>query len=313
MLLVITITRDEQLADVTDLLDFPYARLDVNAESQPDLTYRMGNKGLRFFLGKLDLSKIKSVWYKLAWMTYPEKHRHNPYWLFNRLNRTVLVEQLYDLLPNAIWISHPHAVRRAENKILQMQIARELGFSIPETLVTGNAGDVSCFRKEQGSIVVKPTAKDLVFKDGKPIMFMTNLVRPSDPLDLSLLGEAPAIFQKEVQRKTELRVTVVGDKVFAASVMREDERAGLVDWRIGGKEGLLIEQYELGAGLENQCVELVKALGLEFGCIDMIVDPEDSYNFLEVNPNGSWKFIQESTGQPIAQAIARLLDYNRVD
>jgi glutathione synthase/RimK-type ligase-like ATP-grasp enzyme len=63
----------------------------------------------------------------------------------------------------------------------------------------------------------------------------------------------------------------------------------------------------LPAAIEEKCVALTQRLGLRFGCIDMIVTPEDKYVFLEINPNGQWRWVQELTGMPIAEAIADLL------
>jgi len=41
--------------------------------------------------------------------------------------------------------------------------------------------------------------------------------------------------------------------------------------------------------------------------IDLIVDHEDKYYFLEVNPNGQWRFIEERAGLSIGEAIAHLV------
>jgi hypothetical protein len=46
------------------------------------------------------------------------------------------------------------------------------------------------------------------------------------------------------------------------------------------------------------------ALGLRFAALDFIVAPDGRWWFLEANPNGQWGFIEDATGQPIADAIA---------
>ncbi|MEJ2669125.1 MAG: MvdD family ATP-grasp ribosomal peptide maturase, partial [Gammaproteobacteria bacterium] len=45
-------------------------------------------------------------------------------------------------------------------------------------------------------------------------------------------------------------------------------------------------------------------LGLNFGCIDMILTPDDEFVFLEVNPNGQWLWVEHSLGCNISGAIA---------
>jgi D-alanine-D-alanine ligase-like ATP-grasp enzyme len=44
-----------------------------------------------------------------------------------------------------------------------------------------------------------------------------------------------------------------------------------------------------------------------FAALDFIVTPEDQWTFLEANPNGQWAWIEDATGQPIAEAIAAAL------
>jgi glutathione synthase/RimK-type ligase-like ATP-grasp enzyme len=50
-----------------------------------------------------------------------------------------------------------------------------------------------------------------------------------------------------------------------------------------------------------------RALGLQYGAVDMRLRPDGTYVFLEINPAGRWLFVEDATGQPIAAALARLL------
>ncbi|MBK6588091.1 MAG: hypothetical protein IPG22_07335 [Acidobacteria bacterium] len=53
--------------------------------------------------------------------------------------------------------------------------------------------------------------------------------------------------------------------------------------------------------------ELIRSLNLQFGAIDLLVQPDGGIVFLEVNPNGQWLWLQEATGLPIADALVNLL------
>jgi D-alanine-D-alanine ligase-like ATP-grasp enzyme len=44
-------------------------------------------------------------------------------------------------------------------------------------------------------------------------------------------------------------------------------------------------------------------LGLAYGALDFIVDPDEHWHFLEVNPNGQWGWIELATDLPIAHTI----------
>lgn len=39
----------------------------------------------------------------------------------------------------------------------------------------------------------------------------------------------------------------------------------------------------------------------------MILTPDGRYVFLEINPNGQWAWIEETTGLPISEALIELL------
>ena len=52
----------------------------------------------------------------------------------------------------------------------------------------------------------------------------------------------------------------------------------------------------------------LKACGLRFGAFDLIVTPQGEYVFLELNPNGQWYWVELSTGAPMADAMADLLE-----
>ncbi len=49
------------------------------------------------------------------------------------------------------------------------------------------------------------------------------------------------------------------------------------------------------------------ALGLVYGAIDMRLQPDGTYVFLEINPAGQFLFVESVTKQPIAHRLAMSL------
>ncbi len=45
-----------------------------------------------------------------------------------------------------------------------------------------------------------------------------------------------------------------------------------------------IEPYHLPQEVEEQCFRYLSSLGLQYGCIDMMVTPEDEYVFWRLTP-----------------------------
>jgi glutathione synthase/RimK-type ligase-like ATP-grasp enzyme len=214
---------------------------------------------------------------------------------------------LYDLIPNSFWVSNPRNIMRGNNKLYQMQIAGSLDMRMPDTLVTNNASEVRKFRKLYGNIVVKPLAPEAV-KSGKSVYFMyTELVERKEKLNLEGIEISPMIFQQAITG-IDVRVTVIGDQIFATEIRKKGTLKNEVDWRVGITDGrkLYYRATVLPEYLQMQCFALVKEMGLEFGAIDFIIDPDNNYWLLEINPNGQWGFIEEQTGQPLSQAMAKL-------
>lgn len=208
---------------------------------------------------------------------------------------------------NCYWLSHPLAIRRTGNKMYQLSIARHFGFKIPDTLVTTSPVQAERFFHEHyGQVIVKPLA-GISFVSPQPMGVYASRVTQSDLDEIDLVKFAPTLFQEYIPKDVELRVTVVRDRVFAAEIHSQANDKTKDDWRRTSPEHIPHRVHKLPEQIQNQCVSLVRYLGLEFGAIDMIKTPHGHYVFLEINPNGQWLWIEEFTGLPIASTIAEAL------
>ncbi|HJQ08835.1 MAG TPA: hypothetical protein VJ836_05140 [Candidatus Saccharimonadales bacterium] len=216
----------------------------------------------------------------------------------------------YAAFPDALWVSNDNAVQRAENKALQLREAAKLGFSVPITIFTSNPQAAQQFVARNKATIIKSPSVQGPVVDDKMFYFFSTKITPETPIDYSGLHLAPAIFQAAVDVDYDLRITVVGTEIFAASVTagaEKDLSIGVRDWRIGNYTGLDITGCLLPKGIAARCIALVKTLGLQFGAIDMIRDKKGAYWFIEINPNGQWGFVEQLAKLPISQAMARLL------
>jgi glutathione synthase/RimK-type ligase-like ATP-grasp enzyme len=133
----------------------------------------------------------------------------------------------------------------------------------------------------------------------------TRVMRPDELNLLDSVRLAPVIFQEYVPAVADVRVTVVGERMFAAAIVPAPGGYQL-DYRMD-MDGASFEPTELPFETRQGIQALMERLGLVFGAVDLRRTPEDRYVFLEVNPAGEWHFVEERTGQPITQAVAELL------
>jgi len=212
-------------------------------------------------------------------------------------------------LEPARWMNHPHANRLARTKLLQLRLASRLGFLVPDTCVSA---DPETIRRQyeawNGRMVAKLAGGQIVGPDvnSQYVVHTTRMTR-ADLEEDAALSACPAIYQRLVDKRHDLRITFVGDEAFACRIDSQQHSGARIDWRAAGYAALNIEPCEIDPTVADQCRALMRALNLEIAGMDFIVTPEGDTVFLEINAAGQWAWVQEATGLPIAASIARRL------
>jgi hypothetical protein len=227
---------------------------------------------------------------------------------------SVFRQGLFEVLhPGALWINPPHAAERAERKIWQLRTAQQLGLAVPETLISNDPGRIRDFIRRQGGQVVYKTLRATCWRQGdSDLATPTSMVTEESLVEDDLLHAVPGIYQALVTKDYELRVTVIGQRLFAAKLRSQETTAGVLDWRLAGEE-LPVEPCELPPAVQDLCLALVHRLGLVFGCLDLVVDRSGQTIFLENNQQGQFLFVEERTGMPLLDAFSELLLQGRAD
>ncbi|MCK4660002.1 MAG: alpha-L-glutamate ligase [Phycisphaerae bacterium] len=202
---------------------------------------------------------------------------------------------------DAFWVNHPTRDEEASHKAYHLKVAREVGLEIPATLITNNPDRARAFveaRQPAGTIYKAFSATESCWRE-------TRLLKPEELHLLDNVRFAPVIFQEYVPAALELRVSVVGQEMFAAAI-HSQETEYKVDYRMNMKEAV-VEPFEVPGEVRGRLRAFMDRLGLVYGAIDMIKRPDGQFVFLEINPSGQWLFIEERTGQPITETFACLL------
>lgn len=252
-------------------------------------------------------SKICGVWYRRpAQFQFPREFTPAIH-LFAEQESKSTIMGLWEVL-DCIWINHPENNRRAELKIKQLKIASEIGLEIPKTLITNDPEEAEkFFRKTQSrGVIIKRLGGGIMLDGNQGSAIYTSLVSKNDMQKIDRVKYTPALFQEYIQKDLELRITMVGTKVFATEIHSQKSQKAKIDWR-KDTLNLVHKTHQLPSDLEQKLIIYVKRLGLNFGAIDMILTPSGKYVFLEINPNGQWGWIEDLTGFPISESIIDLL------
>jgi glutathione synthase/RimK-type ligase-like ATP-grasp enzyme len=181
------------------------------------------------------------------------------------------------------------------SKPYQAQLIAEHGFAVPETIVTNDPDLVRAFVAEHGSAIYKSISSE------------RSVVQTVDDVDLGRLDEirwCPVQFQAFVEG-TDVRVHTVGGQVFATAISSAATDYRYAHQQIGA--AATMEPCRLPAELEERCLTLAAALGLDLAGIDLRLTPNGQAVCFEVNPSPVYSYYEAHTGQPIALAIARYL------
>ncbi len=206
-------------------------------------------------------------------------------------------------LRDCLWVNHPWHNQAAEYKPGQLVTAAECGLTVPSTLITNDPHQARTFAEDFAPVVYKPLRHPLQkdMNGGNGMIW----VRAVDPVELDdTLSVTAHMFQAKVEKVADIRVTVVGEKVFAIRI-----DSGLLDWR-ADYDTLTYTLVPCPPALESSIRRYMRSYGLMFAAFDFALTPNGDWVFLECNPNGQWAWIPEQ--EPVvADALADLLERGR--
>jgi hypothetical protein len=260
--------------------------------------------------GKLiDLNTVRSVWYRR-----PRASIAHEYITDKPIRDCVegecqnFVDDVWNSLDCLYVPAHHAVIQRAQLKASQLKVAGALGFELPPTLFTNSPKDfIEFYRQCNGNIVSKLAGISFYRAVGPGFTRYTEVVSKRDVGYANAVRHCPIIFQAYVPKRIELRITVVGEAVFAAEIHSQRSNHTRHDYRRYDENETLYLPHELPRDIEQRCRHLVGQLGLCYGAIDMVVTPDERYVFLEINSNGQYLWIELATGLPISDAICDLL------
>ena len=203
------------------------------------------------------------------------------------------------------WLNHPRNLWRAVNKVEQLVTAADIGLEIPETLIASDKNSISDFIKKGNSVIAKAVKHGFVNKNGETWVASTQRLPSTFIEDYNLFAEIPAIYQHEIIKTYDIRVVVVGEKLFSTAIHSQNFKETEVDWRIGDITGIDLahKKINLPNEIENKCKRLLKFFSLQYSSMDFVLGKDGRYYFLELNPNGQWAWIEQIVRYPIRDAI----------
>ena len=245
----------------------------------------------------LDLNTVGATWIrKSAEFSYLSADLSPQEQAFAKQEAEQTLQSLLHML-DCYWMSHPRALRGAQWKGEQLQRAMRMGFRVPNSIVTNSPEQARAFKQAvSGPIIFKAmstpslASEELTLEQRITNGLGTTIV--DDEMDFDAVAELPCHFQEYIPKQYELRVTIIGEQVFAAKIHSQDDARTAIDSRDMSAD-IRYEATILPAELKQRCLAFVHSYGLNFGALDLIVTPDGEVVFLENNPAGQFLYVEQ--------------------
>ncbi|MBT2478990.1 ATP-grasp ribosomal peptide maturase [Streptomyces sp. ISL-94] len=248
-----------------------------------------------------NLARVRSLFYRRpSGFAFPH--------LLEQDARFALTQARYGLggviasLPGCLYVNHPHRIGDSEFKPSGLAAATTAGFRVPATLITSDPSAARSFIKEHGPVLYKPLSTPLYRINGVSCTVEVRDVT-AEEIDDRVSGTAH-LFQHRIDKASDVRVTVIGDRVFAVRIDSD-----LLDWRTD-YDRLTYSVVQPPRHITAALFRYLSLFGLVFGAFDFAIDQAGTWWFLECNPSGQWAWLEHETGLPMVAAMADLLERN---
>lgn len=308
-MIVVWSTKNDSTADRVErtIKDSGFSLIRIDTDNYGELyniSWCTESSTINYKNQKFDINEIRSIYYRRPSISeIPRNERDfakNETWYFLRA--------LFYKIQNVYWMNHPCSLILAENKLRQLEIAKNIEFDVPPTIIPSNYIEAhSFFLENNRSCICKSGYTGILKKSENETKSVYTWKIPEDANEKYFfeVSNCPTIIQKMVKKVADIRVTVAGDNYFAVRVGSKDLPE--IDWRMYIEKGLSYEIISLPIEIWEKIKLIMKQFDITFAAFDFAVTEDDSYFFLEFNPAGQWEWLEVEAGAKISKIIAEEL------
>ena len=183
------------------------------------------------------------------------------------------------------------AVELHRKKSYQSLLMYENGIDIPKTLITSDKNIVEEFYKSNNRNVIYKPVRGGAF---------TQKLNEEDFERLDLLTNCPVQFQECIDG-VDIRVYAFETgEIYAGEIVVD-----CIDFR--KDDNAKINRVDLPQSVKDDCLKVLKILGLKYSGIDIRKTKDDRYVFIEANPAPMFIHFENVTGYAITETLIRSL------
>lgn len=250
-------------------------------------------------------SEVLSVWFRRP-KDIDVQHSQTDVKQYIEIQSTASLRGLYFCThDSAVWINPLTSLHRARIKIQQLQKALDLGFDVPQSIVSNSPNELISFFDRFKIVCTKSLDEPNFTINGVLYPMFTRIVQDKNELinNIDSLRICPVLLQEYIEKNSDIRVIVLGDRVFSIEIFSQDNELSIHDFRGVAPKFLRHSIHQLPSSLVKMIQDFVKQQGLYFSALDFVLSKDGQYFFLENNPNGQWLWLEGITGINISDCL----------
>ena len=308
MILIFSKFSDQSTNDVMKYLSvWGHSFVRINEYTEVEFNLNIFNKSESYLIvdgAKIALSNITSVWVrKGAYFKSLRDSQINTVevaeFMFNeeRVFYSVISSQLYGkrLLNsfNQIYFC----------KIEALQKAKEIGINVPDSTILNS---VNLLKKatKKSKIITKPLFNIIDTKS--KLSMLTRLISEDDSNGLPSFFY-PSLVQAYIHTIYEIRSVYLLGEIYSCILVPRYKTNNLPDYRGSIYGDLGLEPIKTNAALKRKIISLMEKLEINFCSLDLLVDEDEQYHLIDINPFGQYGMVSVKYNNIIDIKIAKYL------
>lgn len=274
--------------------DIEFFRLDVDNFAEYEISITEDGFSIASSGGKLCAAEVLAIYYRKPKL--PAITTYTPEYI-SMIQRDIIAvtNGLVDAFSGRV-LTKPSLLRRAENKIFQLLLAKNFGLQLPVSCITNDIGTAESFFKKKS--IIKPISIGKVKLGERYNLHGTNMLKPF----AETIAMTPIYLQEYQEKCYEVRLTVVDGKFYPVKILAGNK----LDWRMSLVNNIYMET-DCPTNVRTACLAILETLGMNFAAFDFIVTDEGDWIFLEFNPNGQWLWLEMELKLDISKQILSYL------
>jgi ATP-GRASP peptide maturase of grasp-with-spasm system len=299
-ILLVSESYDKSTENVIDWLTYfkaNFERKNINHDFT-NLCLKIDNKTTKTTL------QNNVVWYRRGYLSViPTELLNSPWITYLKKEQLPFLEAIEFLIDKRIG---SYYLELNNNKLINLQFAKQVGLKIPNTIVTNNKVDLLEFVEADKKYITKSLVIAPLIENEKFYFSGSGTIE----LDFTNLDEifAPSLVQEYIEKDIEIRTFFVENEYYSMAIFSQYDNKTAIDYRNYNVEKPNRNvPFELPNEILLKLKKFAKKINCTTGSIDLILNKDSEFIFLEINPMGQYHWLSENCNYYIDKKIAEKL------